>query len=216
MLPNVVVVWLIKTPSWSRDMKLDFPTAESPAKMILNVRSAGPVGSQSSRARKPASLFSLIIGWKWLNFWDGLGEDAARCNSLRKEAEGCGNLKLRLKEPDLSSPCSFCSFSKSELWPLSKIRRWNGLGNVIHFQWSSPPVIGVTSSSIGSSKPWPDTESWREDGRVKRKPFNANRWITFRYLKLFFESLYYQQATFVEYRNLRGLLENRWYPEVGD
>lgn len=58
MLPNVVIVLLMKTPSWSREMKLDLPTAESPAKMILNVRSAGPVGSHSSDERKPWSLVS--------------------------------------------------------------------------------------------------------------------------------------------------------------
>lgn len=135
MLPNVVVVWLMKTPSWSRDMKLDFPTAESPAKMILNVRSAGPVGCQSSRKLKSSWLFSLTIGWKWLNLCDELGEDVARCNSLRKEADGwLDDLKLRLKEPDLSSMCSFCcSFSKSELWPLSTINwlKWKVYNVVI-------------------------------------------------------------------------------------
>ncbi len=215
MLPNVVVVWLIKTPSWSRDMKLDLPTAESPAKMILNVRSAGPVGSQSSSARKLTSLFSLMMGWKWLNIWDGQGEGAARCNSFRKEADGCGDLKLRLKEPDLSSMCSFCSFSKSELWPLSKFRRWNGICSVIHFQ------LSFTSSYRDFVVHW----KWqtmarhgiltgRRPGKKKSFQCKSLNWLLI--FEIIWWSFHYQQAIVVVYRNLRELLKNRWYPGVGD
>ena len=45
-LPRVLVVLETKIPSHNLVMKLDLPTAASPAKTILNVRSAGPDGSK--------------------------------------------------------------------------------------------------------------------------------------------------------------------------